>query len=385
MPEEYVIQPGDCVSSIAFDRGFFWETLWNHPKNAELKQKRTDPNILKEGDILICARNGSRDLIGKSAYISKEDEGHAFGAFMSVFRTKQNRFVKYLFQTSEFKKKVKRDLGPTINQVTTGNLHSFKFAIPSFSEQQRIVAVLEKWDESIKNLERKIALKRKVKAEVAQRLLTGKVRLPKFQGKWQLRKMGDLFERVTRMTMNSDSIKSYSISSKIGFEAQEEKYSRVMSGNSLKRYTHLLKGEFAYNKGNSITYPNGCIYMFQMEEGLVPFVYICFRNKGNVCSDFYKHYFLQSLLDKELKAHITSGVRGNGLLNISAKSFFSCKVLFPPIEEQEAVAAVLEIAEKELQTLSKKLINLKKQKDYLLNNLVTGRVRTPENMSISKS
>ena len=52
MPQDYEIEDGDCVNSVAYAHGFFWETLWNHGNNAELKSKREDPNILKEGDIL---------------------------------------------------------------------------------------------------------------------------------------------------------------------------------------------------------------------------------------------------------------------------------------------------------------------------------------------
>lgn len=50
--EEVVIQvsPGDSIPSIAQDAGHFWETLWNHPPNSELKGKRKNPNILAPGD-----------------------------------------------------------------------------------------------------------------------------------------------------------------------------------------------------------------------------------------------------------------------------------------------------------------------------------------------
>lgn len=52
MPVDHKIRNGECVSSVAFEKGFFWETLWNHGNNSELKNNRKDPNVLREGDIL---------------------------------------------------------------------------------------------------------------------------------------------------------------------------------------------------------------------------------------------------------------------------------------------------------------------------------------------
>lgn len=58
MPDdiEYVVQQGDCLSSIAEQYGYLWQTIWNH--NSALQSKRKNPNTLLPGDVvLIPAKN----------------------------------------------------------------------------------------------------------------------------------------------------------------------------------------------------------------------------------------------------------------------------------------------------------------------------------------
>ena len=52
MPTQHTVRQGECITSIADQYGLFWETVWNHADNSELKQQREDPNILQSGDIV---------------------------------------------------------------------------------------------------------------------------------------------------------------------------------------------------------------------------------------------------------------------------------------------------------------------------------------------
>ncbi len=51
MPQ-YTIKEGECLSSIAQRHGLFWQKIWDHPNNTELKRRRRDPNILYPGDVV---------------------------------------------------------------------------------------------------------------------------------------------------------------------------------------------------------------------------------------------------------------------------------------------------------------------------------------------
>ena len=119
----------------------------------------------------------------------------------------------------------------------------------------------------------------------------------------------------------------------------------------------------------------GCIYRLEEYSAVVPFVYICFRTKDNTCCEFYQHFFINHGLDHQLKKIITSGARGDGLLNVNDKDFMMLKIPYPQVEEQCAIATILDDADKEIEIQKQKLTSMQEQKKGLMQVLLTGKKR----------
>lgn len=138
--------------------------------------------VLKENDILICSRNGSRNLIGKNALIDSKIAGQTYGAFMCVYRSKYNKFIHYVLNSDIFTYYLSSFLTSTINQLTNFNLYSIKTPFTyDEKEQEQIVKFLDKKcaeiDEIIADKQKQIEKIEKYKKSLIYEYVTGKKRV----------------------------------------------------------------------------------------------------------------------------------------------------------------------------------------------------------------
>lgn len=99
--------------------------------------------MVKYGDILICSRNGSRELIGKNAIIKNLNA--TFGAFMMIFRSESPEYLYCVLNSHVFSYYLGTFFTSTINQLTGFNFGNMKVAFcPNVREQQKIVEYLDK-------------------------------------------------------------------------------------------------------------------------------------------------------------------------------------------------------------------------------------------------
>jgi type I restriction enzyme, S subunit len=204
-----------------------------------------------------------------------------------------------------------------------------------------------------------------------QLALTPKLRFPEFRKDpaWKAVSLGDASLPVEER-VGERKLTPVSISAGIGFVPQAEKFGRDISGNQYKLYTLIRDGDFVYNKGNSLRFPQGCIYQLRgWGEVAAPNVFICFRLKKAYSDGFFQSCFEKNTHGLQLKRHITSGARSNGLLNISRDTFFSVEIPTPSLPEQQKIARCLSTLDELIGAESQKLDALKAHKKGLMQQL----------------
>ena len=207
--------------------------------------------------------------------------------------------------------------------------------------------------------------------EDATPALVPKLRFPEFREAegWELVTLQEASVPVTER-VGQRKLTPVSISAGIGFVPQSEKFGRDISGNQYHLYTLVRDGDFVFNKGNSLKFPQGCIYLLQgWGQVAAPNVFICFRLKDGYSNGFFQNCFEQNQHGRQLKRHITSGARSNGLLNISKETFFGVEIPTPSPAEQQKIADCLSSMDELLSAQARKLDALKTHKKGLMQQL----------------
>ncbi|MCA3151057.1 MAG: restriction endonuclease subunit S [Rhodocyclaceae bacterium] len=333
--------------------------------------KSNNKSQLKAGDVLVV-QSGH---IGTAARVP-EDFGEANCHALIIVDLHRDKVVPdYLVEhlNSPIGRARMRGLhvGSSILHINTSELAKYRLPLPPLDEQRKIAEILRTWDKAIEKLEALRAAKRDQLTGVTQKLLgIGGA----FPDRWKLYPLSAISIRV-RHQNDGGNHPVMTISAKSGFRLQSDKFSRDMAGSSVERYILLHEGEFAYNKGNSLTAPYGCIFPLDRPTALVPFVYFCFALKPSMNREFFAHLFAAGALNHQLSRLINSGVRNDGLLNLNPEDFFGCKVPVPPTEEQLAIASVLSAAKQEIVLLETEIEALICQKRGLMQMLLTGQWR----------
>lgn len=322
-------------------------------------------NPVKENDILICARNGSKNLIGKNAIINKENEGLAFGAFMTVYRSPYNKFVFQWFGTQVYKEIVHKNLGATINSINGSDLKKFVIPFPSISEQEKISIFLSSVDERIITQRKTIEKLETSMRGFREKIFSQKLRFKDKNGdefsKWSLHKLGDkgeFFSGGTPLTSNK-----HFYNGKIPFiksgEINAEKTNQFISDEALRNSSAKLVevGDLLFALYGATSGESGLSKI----NGAINQAILCIRTNEN---NIYLLNYLRFKKESILKTYLQGG-QGN----LSTEIIKSLVVPIPQIEEQNKIANFLYLINDKIENEKKILHEFETQKSHLLLNL----------------
>ncbi|MBN6187763.1 restriction endonuclease subunit S [Aneurinibacillus sp. BA2021] len=281
----------------------------------------------------------------------------------------RNEYLYCLVQSNKFTQNANKSSGSKMPRADWNYVSEVIFTVPPLEEQQKIASILSTWDKAIELKEKLIEQKKEQKKGLMQKLLTGRVRLPGFKGEWKKISLNKFIQEYKEKSTMPNQFPILT-SSRNGLMLQSEYYSnRQVTTNDNVGYNIIPRGFITYRSrsddGKFVFNKNTII-----DHGIVSYFYPVFKFNDKVCEDF-----ILELLNYTIERQASSFVEGTAQKVLSIKKLGSFKYLIPTIEEQKAIARRLILASKEVTLLESEVDALKQQKQGLMQQLLTGKVR----------
>lgn len=283
---------------------------------------------------------------------------------------------KYLYFCLQLGAVLRIVSGSAQPQIIASALGNLTVDLPPLPEQQKIAEILGACDEAIEAQERLIAQKQQRKKGLMQKLLTGDVRFPEFEGtNWKEVSIGSLLKEVKRPVAWDDDEKYKLLSLRRrsgGPFARESLYGRDIKTKTLKT---VNTGDFLIAK---MQVTHGALGMVtpEFDQYKVSASYICLVPQDPDRFDIrFFNYLSQTPYIWHLAYVASYGVTIEKMTFVP-KDFIKKKILVPPTkEETTAIADFIDSLNEEIALQQKQLEQLKQQKKGLMQQLLTGKVR----------
>ena len=336
------------------------------------KHKATE---LNEDDVLLNITGAS---IGRTAIATKEIEGGNVNQHVCIIRANSKVSPKFLcnyIQTKKIQNYIQSlQTGGSREGLNFEQIRSFPISLPNIAEQNKNAQLLDKLNERIATQNKIIEDLKKLKSAIIEKVFCSPnqecpiCRVEGFEQPLTTYKMNDFCSRIATKNKDAKCSLVLTIAAQYGLVNQESFFNKSVASENLTGYYLLHKGEFAYNRSYSAGYDWGTVKRLDnYDEGVLSTLYICFKiNETIVDSDYLAYYFESTKWHRGMSDIAGEGARNHGLLNVSMADYFNTKHRFPVIEEQKAIAKILNaITEKERKaTLLGECYQ--KQKQYLL-------------------
>lgn len=344
--------------------------------NGELRRLELSPKEIKgyqlQRDDIVVNRVNSLTHLGKSVLWRNEREKEVVYE-SNMMRIEPNplvilpEFVIRVLQShnarSHFRKVAKRAVAQC--SISQQDVKSLKFPLPPLPEQKKIAQILSTWDQAITATERLLANSQQRKKGLMQQLLTGKKRLPGFEGDFK------------EITLNAAATIT------MGTSPKSAAYNSIGDGLPLLQGNADIEGRRSKPRVYTSEITKACQPDDILLSVRAPVGSVAISNHEacigrGICAIKAKNKNDQEFLYQWMlwyEPRWASLSQGSTFESVNSSDIKNLKIKLPEPGEQRAISNVLSVADRESELLESKLDQLKNEKKALMQQLLTGKRR----------